>query len=42
MNINNEGRRRGTDGEAGWARLEAEAGKMLESGLGLADRVEAA
>lgn len=39
-----EGRGRGTDGEADWARLEAEAEarKMLESGLELADRVEAA
>ena len=36
-----EGRGRGTDGKAGWARLEAEARKMLESGLELADRVEA-
>ena len=27
---------------ADWARLEAEAGKMIESGLELADRVEAA
>ena len=37
-----EGRGRGTDGKADWARLEAEARKMLESGLELADRVEAA
>ena len=37
-----EGRGRGTDGKADWARLEAEAGKMLESGLEPADRVEAA
>lgn len=37
-----EGRGRGTGGEADWARLEAEARKMLESGLELADRVEAA
>ena len=37
-----EGRRRGTDGKADRARLEAEARKMLESGLEPADRVEAA
>lgn len=37
-----EGRGRGTDGKADRARLEAEARKMLESGLELADRVEAA
>lgn len=37
-----EGRGRGTDGKADWARLEAEARKMLESGLEPADRVEAA
>lgn len=33
---------RGIDGKADRARLEAEARKMLESGLELADRVEAA
>ena len=33
---------RGIDGKADRARLEAEAGKMLESGPELADRVEAA
>lgn len=32
----------GIDGPVDWARLEAEARKMLESGLELADRVEAA
>ena len=37
-----EGRTRGIDGHVDWARLEAEARKMLESGLELADRVEAA
>jgi len=37
-----EGRGRGTDGKADWARLEAEARKMLESGLEPAGRVEAA
>lgn len=37
-----EGRTRGIDGTVDWARLEAEARKMLESGLELADRVEAA
>ena len=37
-----EGRGRGTDGKADRARLEAEARKMLESGLEPADRVEAA
>lgn len=37
-----EGRGRGTDGKADWARLEAEARKLLESGLELVDRVEAA
>ena len=35
-------RSRGIDGTVDWARLEAEARKMLESGLGLADRIEAA
>lgn len=37
-----DGRARGTDGPVEWARLEAEARKMLESGLELADGVEAA
>lgn len=37
-----DGRARGIDGPVEWARLEAEARKMLESGLELADRVEAA
>lgn len=37
-----DGRTRGIDGPVEWARLEAEAGKMPESGLELADRVEAA
>lgn len=37
-----EGRGRGTDGKVDWARLEAEARKMLESGLEPAGRVEAA
>ena len=37
-----DGRARGIDGPVDWARLEAEARKMLESGLELADRVEAA
>lgn len=37
-----EGRTHGIVGPVDWARLEAEAGKMLESGLELADRVEAA
>ncbi len=37
-----EGRGRGTDGKVDRARLEAEARKMLESGLELAGRVEAA
>ena len=37
-----EGRARGADGTVDWARLEAEARKMLESGLEPADRVEAA
>ena len=36
-----EGRTRGIDGTVDWARLEAEARKMLESGLELADRIEA-
>lgn len=35
-------RTRGIDGPVEWTRLEAEAGKMLESGLELADRVGAA
>ena len=37
-----DGRTRGIGGPVEWARLEAEAGKMPESGLELADRVEAA
>lgn len=37
-----DGRTRGIDGPVDWARLEAEAREMLESGLELADRVEAA
>ena len=37
-----DGCTRGIDGRVDWARLEAEARKMLESGLELADRVEAA
>lgn len=37
-----DGRTRGIDGPVEWTRLEAEAGKMLKSGLELADRVEAA
>lgn len=37
-----DGRTRGIDGPVKWARLEAEARKMLESVLELADRVEAA
>ena len=37
-----EGRTRGIDGTVDWARLEAEARKMIESGLELADRTEAA
>lgn len=37
-----DGRTRGIDGSVDWVRLEAEARKMLESGLELADRVEAA
>ena len=37
-----DGRTRGIDGHVDWARLEAEARKMLESVLELADRVEAA
>ena len=37
-----EGRGRGIDGKVDRARLEAEAREMLESGLELADRVEAA
>lgn len=35
-----DGRTRGIDGPVEWARLEAEAGRMLESGLELAGRVE--
>ena len=37
-----DGRTRGIDGPVEWARLEAGARKMLESGLELAGRVEAA
>ena len=37
-----EGRGRGTGRKVDWARLEAEARKMLESGLELAGRVKAA
>lgn len=37
-----EGRRRGIDEAVDWARFEAEARKIIESGLELADRVEAA
>ena len=37
-----EGRTRGLDGTVDWPRLEAEARKMIESGLELADRIEAA
>lgn len=37
-----EKRARGVTGSVDWDRLEAEAGKMLESSLELADRVEAA
>lgn len=37
-----EGRTRGIDGTVDWARLEAGARKMLESGLELADRIETA
>ena len=37
-----ENRRRGVEGPVDWARLEMEAGKMIESSLELADRVEAA
>ena len=37
-----EGRTRGLDGTVDWSRLEAEARKMIESGLELADRIEAA
>lgn len=37
-----DGRTRGIDGTVDWARLEAEARKMLESGLELADRIETA
>ena len=34
-----EGRTRGLDGTVDWSRLEAEARKMIESGLKLADRI---
>lgn len=37
-----ESRTRGLDGTVDWSRLEAEARKMIESGLELADRIEAA
>lgn len=37
-----DGRTRGIDDPVEWAQLEAEAGKMLESGLEHAGRVEAA
>lgn len=37
-----EGRTRGIDGPVDWGLLEAEARKMIESGLELADRIEAA
>lgn len=37
-----EGRTRGVDGAVDWSRLEAEARKMIESGLELADRIETA
>lgn len=37
-----ERRRRGIEGRVDWAQLEAEARKMIESGLELADRVETA
>jgi len=37
-----EGRTGGLDGTVDWSRLEAEARKMIESGLELADRIEAA
>lgn len=37
-----EGRTLGIDGKVNWTRLEAEARKMIESGLELSDRIEAA
>ena len=37
-----EVRTRGLDGTVDWSRLEAEARKMIESGLELADRIETA
>lgn len=37
-----EGRTRGIGGTVDWARLEAEAGKMIESALEHADSIEAA
>ena len=37
-----EGRAHGIDGTVDWPRLEVEARKMIESGLELADRIEAA
>ena len=42
MELYDEGRTRGIDGTVDWARLEAEARKMIESGLELAGRIEAA
>ena len=42
MEFYDEGRRRGIDEAVDWARFEAEARKIIESGLELADRVEAA
>ena len=37
-----EGRTLGIDGKVDWTRLEAKSGKMIESGLELADRIGAA
>ena len=37
-----EGRTRGIDGAVNWSRLDAETRKMIESGLELEDRIEAA
>lgn len=42
MGLYDEGRTRGIDGTFDWARLEAEARKMIESGLELAGRIETA
>ena len=42
MNKLDDGRTRGIDVLVEWARLEAEGRRMLDSGLELADRVEAA